>query len=471
MWFRSIRVRLTAWYFLSLVVLLGFVAAGSWFAMKASMYHAIDDGLAHRMPGVVDELMEQASGLDPHQLATQLGESSNLLLGDSLFRLFDERQQLVYQSPGLARHRISAKPPDIQGPKLVFRNGDGGERRLRFAARRINLNGRPWIVEIAEPFHSYAGALRQFGRIEAFSLPLLALLATLASFYISGRALAPVERINRDVLQISASNLSARLTVEKTRDELQRLSETLNSMLDRIEASFNRNRQFTADASHELRAPLTLIHAAAEFSLRRERSHEELLEALGQILRESTRTTALIDNLLTLARSDAGVKPFEPAPVNLTNLLEDLRTQTSTLAGASQKEVDFMLPEKTLEVMGDEPSLRRLCLILIDNSIKYTRAQGLINVSLTEEQSAAVVTVRDTGIGISSEQLPHIFERFWRADKVRSREIGGTGLGLSIARAIVEQHGGTIRAESELGRGSAFAITIPLLSGKLQLPV
>jgi signal transduction histidine kinase len=212
----------------------------------------------------------------------------------------------------------------------------------------VDVNGQPWTVEIGEPLRSYEMALGRFARTEALALPILALLATLAGFYISGRALAPVDRINRDVLQISASNLSARLTVQKSRDELQRLSETLNGMLERIESSFNRNRQFTADASHELRAPLTLIQAAADFSLRRERNPEELREALSQILRESNRTTALIDNLLTLARSDAGGKPYEPAMVNLNQLVEELRLQTLTLARATQKEANFSKPDASV---------------------------------------------------------------------------------------------------------------------------
>lgn len=466
--FRSIRVRLTAWYFLSLVLLLGLVAIGSWYGMQASVYQAIDDGLRHRIPGVEQALI-QYSGLNRERLNEELAESSDLLVGGGLFRIFDEHQQLVYQSEGFDRHHVLARPPELTGSEVTIRNGDRGQWRLRLAAKRVDIKGRPWVVEIGEPLRSYEMALRRFARIEALSLPILALLATLAGFYISSRALAPVDRINRDVLQISASNLSARLTVEKTRDELQRLSETLNSMLDRIESSFNRNRQFTADASHELRAPLTLIHAAAEFSLRRERTNEELREALSQILRESTRTTALVDNLLTLARSDAGAKPFEPAPVSLTGLVEDLRLQTFTLADATQKEIDFHLPAETLQVLGDELALRRLCLILIDNAIKYTPSNGLINVSLAEENGAAVISVRDTGIGISREQLPHIFDRFWRADKVRSREIGGAGLGLSIARVIAEQHGGGIDAESEPGQGSCFVVTIPLFSGNLQL--
>jgi len=421
-----------------------------------------------RMNGVV-EVLDKYSGLEQKQLAARLAESSSLTVGGSLFRVFDRQQHLIYQSQGFIRHQVTTGPPNGNSPDVVFRDADRGDWRLRLASRRISLQERFWTVEIAEPLRSYESALGRYQRLVLLVLPALALLATVIGFYISSRALAPVDRITTGARQISASNLSERVAVPETHDELQRLSETLNSMLDRIEGSFNRNRQFTADASHELRAPLTLIQSAAEFSLRRERSREELLNALRQILRESGRTAQLLNKLLTLARSDANVKPFESAAVNLTGMLEDLRPQIETLAVKGQQEVTFCLPPRALEIMGDDGSLRQLCFILIDNSMKYTPAQGSIAISLAEENGAAVLTVRDTGIGISREELPHVFDRFWRADKIRSREMGGAGLGLSIAHSIAEQHGATISAESELGRGSSFTVTFPLLSGSLQL--
>jgi signal transduction histidine kinase len=232
-------------------------------------------------------------------------------------------------------------------------------------------------------------------------------------------------------------------------------------MLDRIESSFSRIRQFTADASHELRAPLTLIQTAAEFSLRRNRSREELVDAMQKILRGSQRTTQLVNNLLFLARTDGSASPFEPAIVNLTALVADLQDEAFTLAAVRQIAASFTLPGAGVEVAGDEASLSRLLLILIDNAVKYTMPGGKVSIELRSQAEAAVVIVRDTGIGIDKDDLPLIFDRFWRADKVRSREMGGTGLGLSIAKWIVEQHGGTLEVESEPGAGSTFFVTLP----------
>lgn len=335
------------------------------------------------------------------------------------------------------------------------------------AAQRVEIGGKPLTIEVAEPLLSYDRALHHFEELLWRWLPGLVVLATLGGYWISRRALAPVDRITQDVRAISASNLSARLAVPAAKDELQRLTETLNQMLERIESSFNRIRQFTADASHELRAPLTLIHTAAEFSLRRDRSREELLDAMRKVLRESKRTTELVNNLLLLARADASTVAFEPGPVSLTALLTELRDQASTLAASRHIVISFELPSQAIEVAGDADSLSRLCLILIDNAIKYTLPGGQVSVELRSETDSALIVIRDTGIGMAKDDLPLIFDRFWRADKVRSREIGGTGLGLSIARWIIEQHKGAVTVESEPGSGSTFSVRLPKSSAPL----
>jgi heavy metal sensor kinase len=460
-WLTSIRVRLAIWYFLSLAVILAVVAAGSWFAMRASLYHAIDEVLRQRIPGI-QEFLQSHAGMTPVQLHEELAESSDLAVGGGLFRIYDANGALVYESA-----RLAAGPPAMQVPPSTesIRFWDEGRRKssFRLAAQQVQVRGKNFIIEVAEPLHSYARALHRFEELLWRCLPVLVLLATFGGYWISRRALAPVDRITLDAREISASNLSARLAVPQAKDELQRLSQTLNQMLDRIEGTFTRMRQFTADASHELRTPLALIQTAAEFSLRRDRSREELLEAMGKILREAKRTTQLVNNLLFLARADATKITFEPEVVNLTSLLLDLQDEALTLAQNRQIAISFALPDNPVEVNGDENSLCRLFLILIDNAVKYTLPGGSISVELRSEPDSAVIAVRDTGIGIGKDDLPLIFDRFWRADKVRSPEIGGTGLGLSIAKWIVQQHGGTLEVQSELARGSSFFVCLPKL--------
>jgi signal transduction histidine kinase len=279
--------------------------------------------------------------------------------------------------------------------------------------------------------------------------------------WLGRRALTPVARITEDARAITASNLSARLAVPDSNDELQQLSKTLNEMLDRIEQSFTRTKQFTADASHELRAPMTLIYTAAQYSLRRERSREELVDSMQKILRESQRTTALVDDLLLLARGDAARAPAELELMDAVPLMRDLAEQATAMAAAKTIRVSLLLGAEALPVSANEAKLRRLLLILVDNALKYTSWGGSVKIEGNSDATEVSISVADTGAGISSDDLPHIFERFWRADKVRSREAGGTGLGLAIAKQIADQHGARLGVESELGRGSVFTIRLP----------
>jgi signal transduction histidine kinase len=244
---------------------------------------------------------------------------------------------------------------------------------------------------------------------------------------------------------------------------LQRLSETLNDMLGRIERSFTRTSQFTADASHELRAPMTLIYTAAQHSLRRERSREELVDSMQKILRESQRTTALIDDLLLLARGDAGKELPVLEAIDAGPLLRDAAGQAAAMAAAKDITVSLQLTAEVLPVSANDAQLRQLLLILIDNALKYTPAGGRVTIQGGLDQADVTISVADTGPGISLEDLPHVFERFWRADKVRSRETGGTGLGLTIAKQIAELHGARLGVQSEVGRGSVFTIRLPNL--------
>jgi len=217
-------------------------------------------------------------------------------------------------------------------------------------------------------------------------------------------------------------------------------------------------RQFTADASHELRAPMTLIYTAAQYSLRRERSREELVDSMRKILRESQRTTALIDDLLLLARGDAGKESAALEIIDAGPLLRDAAEQATAMAAAKGISVSLHVEADALPVRADEIQLRRLLLILIDNAIKYTPGGGRVAIDGLADASAVTISVTDTGTGIRPEDLPHVFERFWRADKVRSREAGGAGLGLTIAKQIAQLQGADLSVQSEVDRGSTFQI-------------
>jgi signal transduction histidine kinase len=233
-------------------------------------------------------------------------------------------------------------------------------------------------------------------------------------------------------------------------------------MLDRLEGAFERIAQFTADASHELRTPVAFIRTTADVLLRRPRNDDEWRDGVREIQSESARMTELLDNLLTLARADAGSERCVLEPVDLNDLVAEACRAPAALA--QLKGLTFAAPKSapTIEVRGDALLLLRLFVILLDNAVKYTSTGGQIVVAVEAGVDAAVVVIRDTGIGMSEEDVPKIFDRFYRSDKARSRDSGGSGLGLAIARWIVDVHRGSIVVQSRLGAGSEFRVTLPV---------
>lgn len=455
---RSLRFRLAVWYFCTVAAICSLAGAGYWLAIDTVLHHALDQGLRYRLVGL-RHFLEDVGPAGRSEIAARLTEISQL---GELYQVFDADGALVAQSQGLARHGVLPRPPHELDFEIRYDNGGPGEFPLRLAWQRVTIRGRTLILGAADPQRKYEGVLRAFTTVLLLSTPFILALATLCGLWLGRRALTPVARIADDARAISESTLSARLAVPASGDELQQLSETLNDMLARIEQSFLRTRQFTADASHELRAPMTLIYTAAQSSLRRERSREELVQSMEQIQREAGRTTALIDDLLLLARGDAGKEVAELGVVtDVEMLLRDVAQQAAVMAAARSIQVELRVEAGPLTVRANEPRLRRLLLILVDNAVKFTPSDGRVTISGSVRGREVAISVADTGVGISPDDLPRVFERFWRADKVRSRQSGGTGLGLAIAKQIAEQHAATLDVHSEPGRGSVFTLRLP----------
>ncbi len=306
--------------------------AGFWFAIKHALSHALDEGLRYRLMGLHNFLEDMnPGGID--EIAAKLNETSELA---ELYEVFDAKGALIAQSTGLERHRVPARPPQNLGSRIHFESGGTRDFQLRLAWQKATIGGQELILGVADPQRKYEGVVRAFNSILLMSAPLVLIFATVCGLWLGRRALAPVGRIADDARAITETNLSARLAVPDSNDEVQQLSETLNEMLGRIEESFRRTRQFTSDASHELRAPMTLIYTAAQFSLRRERSREELTDSMQKILRESKRTAALIDDLLLLARGDSGKETIELKTLDVVPLLGDLNEQTAAIAAAKE---------------------------------------------------------------------------------------------------------------------------------------
>ena len=454
-----IRVRLTAWYFLVLCLAFGMFSFLAFFEVRESIHSAVDEGLRDRAADI-RELLERQ--WPPEQVKRELAAGSSVRGEDDILQIAETRGEWAFTSVSALRYGLQIVRPAKLGEKFQFSTVYSKRMPLRILNGQLRVADKAYDVQIAAPMDDFYDAVNRFRLVLLFSVPVLVLVASAGGYWLSRKAVAPVGEIARAAQSISEHELSKRLPILETGDELQSLSEILNAMFARLERAFKRVTQFTADASHELRTPIALMRTRTEVALRKQRSEAEYRETLLRINQELERTSALIENLMTLARADAGSEALQVAPTNLNELLLEISETARLLAEGKSIQYEQRLPKTPLCVTGNAPSLRRLFLILIDNAVKYTPHDGRISVVLDTSDGAAVTEIRDTGVGISPEDLPHIFERFYRADQSRSRESGGTGLGLSIAQWIAEAHRGEISVVSKIGEGSVFRVQIPL---------
>jgi heavy metal sensor kinase len=425
----TIRARLTAWYALALAAGLSLFAATIWLSMRSSLTSSLDATLAAHGHSLAQFVQNELEGPHPPHLRTELREFSQGLPQGIAIELHDLRGTLVFSS--------------VQHPYA----------HQRSYAQRVLIGVQSYDIRV---FGSLETIDETLGRLRALLLactPIVILIAASGAYWLSRRALKPVTAIIDAAQTISIDNLSRRLAVPQTGDELQRLSETWNAVLARLEGAVNRLSQFTADASHELRTPLAIIRATAELAARKSRSPESYRAALQEVVAESDRMAQLVEDLLFLARCDAGAGEMAHTSLDLTAIVNEACATIAPLAASKDIQVTTNLAPVTTE--GNEAALRRLTLVLVDNAIKYTPGGGHVQVELDTHR----LTVTDTGIGIEPESLPHIFERFYQADPSRSNS--GYGLGLAQAQSIAVRHGAQIHVTSKPGKGSVFEVAFP----------
>jgi heavy metal sensor kinase len=462
--FHSIKFRFTIWYLLVLAVLLIALSAGVYFYLSRSLYGSLDHSLELRSTQLV--------GFAAILQSMQQGEFQEELGEIVILYFYGYDQRIEYCPPGMnisLSDEFLSQATASTGLFTTIQTTEG--EGLRLLAVPVDLGGPPpgpppsippALLVIGRSTRQIDQALHGLVRTLVIAVPLALAVAAGGGIFLARRALKPVDKIAETAQEIEENDLSERINVN-TKDELGRLAATLNAMIGRLERAFQRQKQFTSDASHELRAPLAVIEAESSLALQKERPPSDYRQSLETISQESKQMSLLIEQLLTLARADAGKDQWNFAEVNLGRLIPNLSADVELLC--QEKGLTCQLGQtQDLVIKGDEPRLRELFMNLLDNAIRYTPSPGIVSISLRRQAQMAVVAIKDTGVGIPTEDMPFIFERFYRVDKSRSRAEGGTGLGLAICRYIAEAHGGKIEVESQVGVGSTFSVWLPLLS-------
>jgi heavy metal sensor kinase len=462
---RSLSFRLVAWYagVLTIVfVLLGWL---TFLYLRSYLEANLLDTQARRARQIADTLIAHASAAEESELGAKVEDLYSPEANDRFIRITRADGTPVYVSgaPKDARFDPSLVPPlprqsPGEGARKVLQPGGSLFIATRGASAR---DGSGYRVEVGISGATSEATLAHVLAMLAVGLPLAVAAAVAGGFVLVRRALRPVARIAGKAEEITQHNLSERLPVVRSGDEIERLSLALNHMISRLEGALALSKQFVADASHELRTPLTVMRGELEALAQDLQLRGETREALGSVLEEVERLREIVEGLLALSRLDVGEKPGEWTRLDLAALAANTAGQMGLLAEDKSVSVVCESPGE-VPVVGDRARLTQVVVNLLDNAIKYTPPGGRVTLRVAIENGEAVLEVSDNGIGIPTEALPHVFKRFYRVDRARSRDQGGAGLGLAIVQSICNAHGAQLQVFSTPGQGSRFRVRQPL---------
>ncbi len=462
--YRRTDVKMTLWYILTFLVSALIICAFLYLRLRHQLIKEVDRFL-------LDETQELTAVLsrDPNEISFLMkfeDEAMTRKYYPFFFRILDKNGRSVYVSKEF--RGIGYKVND----RVIINATDGKEtledvrppgRRtpFRMISTPFYREGRlTYIIQLATHLHYVRKSLSVFKSNILAAFPILLMLGSIGGWLLARKSLSPIGYIASKAQSITSQNLSERLTPRGTEDEMDDLIRTINEMISRLENSFQRMAEFTADASHELKTPLCVLRGEAEVLLSKERTGEDYQEAFAHFIEQFDRLNQMVDNLILLSKSDSSRAELKMAPLRLDLLIKNIGDLFQVLA--EQKNISFVMdPFQEVWVMGDKIRLQQLFTNLIDNAIKFT-SEGTVRITMEKSEEVAFVKIGDTGIGIPDEEQERIFKRFYRIDKSRSRGTGGAGLGLSISEWIAHAHRGKIEVKSEVNQGSTFTVSLPL---------
>jgi len=448
---RSLRYRLTLWYTGLLGASLTILSVVLFLSLSYNLQRHHDHGMLHKCDDVRTMIKQTGECGDPEMLA-QFGMSREL--GHAVI-VRPVRETDVIPPPGAG----------TAGILLQTRKGVEGAVRVAWTVYEPPDGSTPCLIEVTDNLGDLDETVDGVKLLLMMLVPTVIIVASVGGFLMTRKGLQPLENIVQLTKRVEASRLGLRLEVQEAPREIADLAVTVNQMIGRLEASFAQMKRFTADASHELRTPLAVLTTSIEVTLQRERSSQAYREALEGALKEAQQLTSIVEDLLVFAQAEAGKLELQVEQVEMGSFLRRCVAALEPLAAAG----GLTLKAQELEsatMPGDSRWLRQMFENLLDNAVKYTPAGGSVAVRSYRHDGKFIVEICDTGIGIAAEEIPRIFDRFYRVDPSRNQEAGGSGLGLSIAQWVARSHGGRLEVESTLGSGSVFRVILPGRSGE-----
>lgn len=461
----SIRAKLTLWNLgIAALVLAAFAVAIYWY-LSRGLLNAIDASLRNHAERIALAVGHPSTNEEPSQPGV-------LILAPQFVSVLNRDGAVTDQIRDAEEHEVPINKEALERTANTWQpeydeaslSPTEHVRIITWPAR--DEDGELFYVVVGQSLTDVRRAQKQLLLLLAIANPAALLLASLGGLWLANRALSPVDRLTRAAERIGRGNLSERVDEPRARDEIGRLAATFNQMISRLQQGFERERRFTADASHELKTPLAVLRGDMEVALRRERTPEEYQRVLKSSLEEIARLTSLTEDLLTLARSDSDESVIELEPVRLDSLAAEAGAYFAPLAEAAGVTLSYQTSAPAVVIEGDQKRLKQLLVNLLDNAIKYTPAGGSARLSIGVEDSSAIIEVSDTGRGVPESALPHIFDRFFRQTDSRDSRVTGFGLGLAISKWIADAHGGSIEVDSKEGEGARFTVRLPLTRGE-----